>query len=250
MFKVQRFTAEDDEEEGGRSVDDSANILNKVLERARARTSAKRARLASSSDNVQYQAATSALPLDVKSEDKVALSSAAEGLQVTGVTGGQGLTAAGSSEDGAGDAAQEQGGGASEDDEESSDEEESSSGESDSEGDESGESSGGEEVEKDAEILQPPAPPEPATAGGSGDGEDEEADGKGLRPMEGVAEEWGLDSRLVETLREEGVKHFFPIQVNNSIIHTWLCTLRNCVPPFFDAAFVREKGETPDYRIS
>ncbi|CAM9215123.1 unnamed protein product, partial [Choristocarpus tenellus] len=31
--------------------------------------------------------------------------------------------------------------------------------------------------------------------------------------MEEVAKEWGLDARLAQTLREEGVKHFFPIQV-------------------------------------
>lgn len=37
--------------------------------------------------------------------------------------------------------------------------------------------------------------------------------GQGNRPVEEVAEEWGLDKRLTETLHEEGVKHFFPIQV-------------------------------------
>lgn len=46
---------------------------------------------------------------------------------------------------------------------------------------------------------------------GHGEGGDEE--NEHLRPMEEVAVEWGLDPRLTQTLREEGVKHFFPIQV-------------------------------------
>lgn len=37
--------------------------------------------------------------------------------------------------------------------------------------------------------------------------------GQGNKPVKEVAEEWGLDKRLTETLHEEGVKHFFPIQV-------------------------------------
>lgn len=41
----------------------------------------------------------------------------------------------------------------------------------------------------------------------------EEKEEETLRPMEEVAAEWGLDTRLAQTLREEGVKHFFPIQV-------------------------------------
>lgn len=211
MFKVQRFTAEDDEEAGGSgNVDDSTNILNKVLERARARASAKRARLGPSSDGVQHQAAASAPPLERKSGTESALNSAGGvGREGTGVsTGGQSLTGGGDSiKDRAGRAVQEEGGGTSEDDGDSSEDEGSSSGESSSEGEGSGDS--GEE-EKDAEIL--PTADHQATAGGGG-GDDQHADGQGLRPMEEVAQEWGLDPRLSETLREEGVEHFFPIQV-------------------------------------
>ena len=37
--------------------------------------------------------------------------------------------------------------------------------------------------------------------------------GNNRKPVEEVAEQWGLDARLTATLSEEGVKHFFPIQV-------------------------------------
>lgn len=216
MFKVQRFTAEDEEEEGGSGtggrVDESSNILNKVLERAKARASAKRARLVPSSNGVQHQADTVASQLERKSGTKFALNSGSGGRDGADVSrGGQNLTAAGSSKDRAGGAVQEQGGGTSEDDGDSSEEEESSSGESSSEDDESGDS----REEKDAEIL-PTAESGTKPQGSSaaeGVGEDQEVGGQGLRPMEEVAEEWGLDSRLTDTLREEGVKHFFPIQV-------------------------------------
>lgn len=54
-------------------------------------------------------------------------------------------------------------------------------------------------------------------AGGSSEHESREGaegdDQELLRPMEEVATEWGLDPRLTQILREEGVKHFFPIQV-------------------------------------
>lgn len=220
MFKVQRFTAEDEEGEGGRGrVDHSANILNKVLEKAKARASAKRARLTSSSDGAQHQASTSALPLERKSGTKVALNSAAGGRETTASAvgaskGEQSLTAADSNKGRAGGAAQEKDGGSNDDDGDSSEEEGSSSGESGSEGDEERGDSG--EEEKDAEIP-PPVEPAGATSQGcsaaGGAGEDQDAGGQGLRPMDEVAEEWGLDSRLAETLREEGVKHFFPIQV-------------------------------------
>lgn len=211
MFKVQRFTAEDAEADSGR-VDDSTSILNKVLARAKARASATRAQLSPSSDGAQHRAATSAPPLESKSGTMFALNPAADGL-VSGAAaskGGQSLPAADSTKDRAGRAVQEEGAGTSEDDRNSSEEEGSSSGESGSEGDESGDS-GAEE--KDAEILPTAEPGTQSPAGG--DGEEQEADGQGLRPMEEVAEEWGLDSRLAETLREEGVKHFFPIQVSN-----------------------------------
>lgn len=213
MFKVQRFTAEDEEEEAGSGrAGDSTSILNKVLERAKARASAKRACLASSSDDVQHQPATIAPQLERKPGTKV-LSSGAGGSEGADVSrGGQSLTAAGNSKDRAGYAAQEEVRSASENDEESSEEEESSSGESGSE-EESGDD---DEEEKDAEIL-PTAGPAVAEPQGSsaaeGGGEEQEPEGQELRPMEEVAEEWGLDSRLAETLREEGVKHFFPIQV-------------------------------------
>lgn len=212
MFKVQRFTAEDEEEGGGRD-DDSNSILNKVLARAKARASAKRAQLPPSSDGVQYQAVNGAPPLEGKSGTKFALNSAADGLEggAAASKGGQSSPTADSAKDRAGGAVQEEGRGTSEDDGDSGGEEASSSSESSSEGDESGDS--GEE-EKDAEIL-PTAEPGASPVEGGG-GEEQEADGHGLRPMEEVAEEWGLDSRLAETLREEGVKHFFPIQVSNS----------------------------------
>lgn len=223
MFKVQRFTAEDEEEGGGR-YDDSNSILNKVLARAKARASAKRAQLPPSSD--QYQAVTGAPPLESKSGTKFALNSAADGLEggAAASKGGQSSPTADSAKDRAGGAVQEEGRGTSEDDGDSGGEEASSS-ESSSEGDESGDS--GEE-EKDAEIL-PTAEPGASPVEGGGGGEEQEADGHGLRPMEEVAEEWGLDSRLAETLREEGVKHFFPIQVSNSSVQN-LQTAAVCTP--------------------
>ena len=223
MFKVQRFTAED-EEEGGRD-DDSNSILNKVLARAKARASAKRAQLPPSSDGAQYQAVTGAPPLESKSGTKFALNSAADGLEggAAASKGGQSSPTAASAKDRAGGAVREEGRGTSEDDGDSGGEEASSS-ESSSEGDESGDS--GEE--KDAEIL-PTAEPGASPVEGGGGGEEQEADGHGLRPMEEVAEEWGLDSRLAETLREEGVKHFFPIQVSNSSVQN-LQTAAVCTP--------------------
>lgn len=222
MFKVQRFTAEEEEEEeqgGGGRRDDSASLLNRVLERAKARASAKRARLGTS-DGVQHQAGADVAPPERESGISGALDSGAdsrsrrvsEGAVVS--RGGQGLTAAdGSSgkDRGAGAVDQEDEEGASEGDEVSSEEEGESSGSSgDDESDDSDE--GDSEEEKDAEI-QPLQPGEAAAAGDEHDGDEEETGEQGLRPMEEVAEEWGLDSRLTERLREEGVKHFFPIQV-------------------------------------
>lgn len=214
MFKVQRFTAEDEEEESRCRVDDSSNILHQVLERAKARASAKRARLDPSSDGVQGQAASSASPLERKPGAKFALNSGAGGRDGTSVSrGAQSSTTTDSSKDRTGGASQEEGGGTSDDNGDASEGEESSSGESSSEDGERGDS--GEE-ESNAEIM-PSAEPARAKPQGSsapkGDGQDPEPGEQGLRPMEEVAEEWGLDSRLAETLREEGVKHFFPIQV-------------------------------------
>ena len=116
MFKVQRFTAEEEEEQGGGSRDDPASILNKVLERAKARASAKRARLGPG-DDTQHQAGTGVAPTERRPGITGALGSGADSRRVSdgrGVRGGasrsgQGLTAAESGKDRAGAAVQEEG---------------------------------------------------------------------------------------------------------------------------------------------
>jgi len=217
MFKVQRFTPEEEEEQGG-GRGDAASLLNRVLERAKARASAKRARLGVS-DGVQHQAGTGVTPPERGYRIAVALDSgadsrrASEGAVVS--RGGQGLTTADSNtskdrDTGAADQEEEEDD--SEADKVSSEEggESSTGGSYSSGGDESDE--GDSEEEKDAQIPTQQSG-EAAAVGEEDGGDEEEAGEQGLRPMEEVAEEWGLDSRLAETLRQEGVKHFFPIQV-------------------------------------
>ncbi len=219
MFKVQRFTAEEEEEQGG-GRDDSSSLLNRVLERAKARASAKRARLGAS-DGVQHQAGTGVARPERESGISGALDSGADSRRLSeGAVvsrGGQGLTPAdGTSgkDRGAGVVDQEEKEGASESDEVSSDEEMGSSGSSgEDESDESDDDDDeGDSAEEEAEIQTSP-PGAAAAREDERDGDERETGEQGLRPMEEVAEEWGLDSRLAETLREEGVKHFFPIQV-------------------------------------
>lgn len=256
MFKVQRFTADDDDEAGSRvdSRNDSTNILNKVLERAKARASkAKRARLGNDED-IQDRDLPDGIPLGKHSgtmggavdsgasvdprEKPTGLSGSQEEVASRGCGVGLTRTAAarGSSKDrtAAGVSAvavlQEQ----EDTGEESSSEEEReegsssagtvSSGQDGAESGDGGDSSSSSirdsdngDEKKDAEMRAA----EPAAATGAAAEETTQVspgaaagDGvEGLRPMEEVAEEWGLDSRLAETLREEGVKHFFPIQV-------------------------------------
>ncbi|CAM9639462.1 unnamed protein product [Ectocarpus sp. 4 AP-2014] len=200
MFQVQRFTDEQqDDDLGG----DSSSTLNRMLARAKARSSAKRARLGPDSSNgVHQQAAAGVIPQaggcsskasEVEDDDANIPASGGEGL-ANGSTMDHRATA----EDARGDT-----------DDSSSSGEESSSSESGSEREE--EDGDGSELGADEGKPGEAA----AIAGGRVDGErGVEAGGQqGLRPMEEVAEEWGLDPRLTEILRREGVKHFFPIQV-------------------------------------
>ncbi|CAB1116568.1 unnamed protein product [Ectocarpus sp. CCAP 1310/34] len=200
MFQVQRFTDEQQDDDLG---NDSTSILNRMLARAKARSSAKRARLGPDiSDGVHQQTAAGVIPQaggcsskasEVEDDTATMRTSGGESL-ANGSTMDHRATAEDASE-GTHDS--------------SSSEEESSSSES---GSERGEKDGdGSELGADEEEPGEAA----AIAGGRVGGErGVEAGGQqGLRPMEEVAEEWGLDSRLTEILRREGVKHFFPIQV-------------------------------------
>lgn len=205
MFKVQRFTSENQEGEGGSGGDDSTSILNQVLERAKARVSAKRARLEPGSDSIRKQDETGLSPLDRQAR-----------ADSKGIKGDGGTSSSRKNSDETLAAPVEEEEEEEEDEEDTSDEEvESSSGEEDSSGEEGereGEDGGEQEDDGDVIVHEKNAEIGEDAADGREKGEDT-GGGQGLRPMEEVAEEWGLDSRLAETLREEGVKHFFPIQV-------------------------------------
>ncbi|CAM9675968.1 unnamed protein product [Ectocarpus fasciculatus] len=200
MFQVQRFTDEQQDDDG----DDSTSILTRMLARAKARSSAKRARLGpDSSDGVRQQTAAGVIPQAGGCSSKA---SEVEDDAAMRTGGGEGL-ANGSTVDhrATAEAASE-----GTDDSSSSGEESSSSSESRSEGEEE---EGGDSSEGGADGEE--AGKAAAIGGGGVDGErgDEAGGQQGLRPMEEVAEEWGLDPRLTEILRREGVKHFFPIQI-------------------------------------
>lgn len=198
MFQVKRFNEEQQDNDG----DDSTNVLNRMLARAKARSSAKRARLGpDSSDGVQRQTAAGVIP------QAGVCSSKASGIEddaAMRTSGGEGLANGSTMDHRATAEAASEG-----TDDSSSSGEESSSSESGSEREEEdGDSSeGGADVEEAGEAA--------AIGEGGVDGAcgDEVGGQQGLRPMEEVAEEWGLDPRLTEILRREGVKHFFPIQV-------------------------------------
>ncbi|CAN0475003.1 unnamed protein product, partial [Ectocarpus sp. 12 AP-2014] len=202
MFQVERFTDEQQDDDLGDG--DSTSILNRMLARAKARSSAKRARLGpDSSDGIHQQTAAGVIPQAGGCSSKA--SEVEDDAAIMRTSGGEGL-ANGSTMDHRATAEDVREG----IHDSSSSEEESSSSESGSErGEEDGDGSelGADEGEPAGEAA--------AIAGGRVDVERGlEAGGQeGLRPMEEVAEEWGLDPRLTETLRREGVKHFFPIQV-------------------------------------
>ncbi|CAM9790880.1 unnamed protein product [Scytosiphon promiscuus] len=215
MFKVQRFTAEDAEDEGPIHGDDSTSILKKVLEKAKARVSAKRARPGPGTDAIDTEAATSFDALDRKAGADSKRAKADGGVSsfressrgAEGVTAADRATAAPVGREG-----KEEGGDTSDDETGSSsgEAEDSSSEEGDSDVDE--EEIDGQEEDGDGSALEEDTEIREGAADGQG-GSEGAGGGQGLRPMEEVAEEWGLDARLSETLREEGVKHFFPIQV-------------------------------------
>lgn len=199
MFQVQRFTDEQQDDDG----DDSTSILNRMLARAKARSSAKRARLGPDiSDGVHQQTAEGVIPPAGGCSSKA--SEGEDDAAIMQTSGGEGLANGSTTDHRATPEDASEG-----TDDSSSSGEESSSSESGSEREEEdGDSSeAGADEEEPGEAA--------AIAGGRVDGElAVEAGGQqGLRPMEEVAEEWGLDPRLTEILRREGVKHFFPIQV-------------------------------------
>lgn len=235
MFKVQRFTCEDEEEQSvgnNNGNNDSGNgqtrddILNSLVQRAKSRVR-KRARVedATSSDatgdnnNASTPPSTRATEHNSISGGKypgaaaVPASSSASSAATAG--GGRfrekGVRSSGQQgfKDNH-DAAAVRNGGASSVE---MDEEEE-------EGSEDG-SEGAHEAGAKDHDLQGEGGVSPRKDGVASDagGTDEEVEG--LRPMEEVAEEWGLDARLSETLREEGVKHFFPIQVDAPVMHLY-----------------------------
>lgn len=259
MFKVQRFTADDEEEESGGH--DSTSILDSILQRAKSRAGNKRARLeptatpgtsgggvgsgthnssrVASGANRRAKAQSTGeggsgvvvdgrralLVADTKKQqhgsvrlpqsDNVKVVEHAKGrAKATGTKNTEGRGKGNENSSSESDESGESDGNDEREDSGEEGEEEEGMGEdeeSDEEEDEDGE---GEEEEEEGEEEVEEAGLEGATqapeAGARGT---EDVRGEGLRPMEEVAEEWGLDARLAETLREEGVKHFFPIQV-------------------------------------
>ncbi|CAM9477300.1 unnamed protein product [Ectocarpus sp. 6 AP-2014] len=204
MFQVQRFTDEQQDDDHG---DDSTGILNRMLARAKARSSTKRARLGpDSNDVVHQQTAAGVIPQAGGCSSKASEVEDDASIRPMRTNGGEG-SANGSTVDHRATA---------EDASEGTDDSSSSGEESSS----SSSESGSESEEEDGDSSEPGADDEEAgeaaaIARGRVDGERSvEAGGQqGPRPMEEVAEEWGLDPRLTEILRREGVKHFFPIQV-------------------------------------
>lgn len=230
MFKVQRFTCEDEEHSGDNNGTNNANsqarddILNSLVQRAKSRVK-KRARVEDTTSgdapNNENNASTS-LSIRVSGHDpnlgRKDSGTAAAALSITSSvatadggkfrknsvpsSGQQGLKGnhAGAVDRAAGVTGMEEDGG--QDSEEESEDEMEDTDEAreryrDMQG-HRGESSGQDGVASDAGATC--------------------EEGEGLRPMEEVADEWGLDPRLSETLREEGVKHFFPIQVHQSCV--------------------------------
>ncbi|CAM9477015.1 unnamed protein product [Ectocarpus sp. 6 AP-2014] len=204
MFQVQRFTDEQQDDDHG---DDSTGILNRMLARAKARSSAKRARLGpDSNDVVHQQTAAGVIPQAGGCSSKASEVEDDASIRPMRTSGGEG-SANGSTVDHRA---------TTEDASEGTDDSSSSGEESSS----SSSESGSESEEEDGDSSEPGADDEEAgeaaaIAGGRVDGERsvDAGEQQGLRPMEEVAEEWGLDPRLTEILRREGVKHFFPIQV-------------------------------------
>lgn len=216
MFKVQRFTADDDEEADGHESNaklQHSDILSGLLQRAKSR--AKRARFEATATHsapnsrdtntgeIHSAAGSGSVGVASSREFSVSADGARFGTQLK-ASGGQGLQGgdgAAMALDGADDAAQEAGESESFESKYSDDSEE----EQDSEREESEEPM---DTPKEA-ILSAPE-------GAALDGRDDVEEGQGLRPVEEVAEEWGLDARLTDTLRTEGVRLFFPIQVGHS----------------------------------
>lgn len=230
MFKVQRFTCEDEEHSVDNNDTNSTNsharddILNSLVQRAKSRVK-KRARVedttsgdaADNDNNASTSLSTRVTGHDPNLGRKdsgtaaAAVSIAASAATVEGGTfrkksvrssGQQGLkdNHAGAVDGAAGVFGIEEDGG-QDSKEESEDEMEDT--------DKAG--------EKDRDMQGRRG----ASSGQDGVASDAGAtceEGEGLRPMEEVADEWGLDARLSETLREEGVKHFFPIQVHRSFV--------------------------------
>lgn len=240
MFKVQRFTADDEEEES--SGHDSTSILDSILQRAKSRagSNSKRARLEPTTSTSVGDGGGGAIHEDYRANPGAGrrAKARATGGTVSGVAavgrsatssvpkakhGGVRLLERDSPSDsvGAVDSAKSSDAEASEDGEsedsgesdeskDSGNEEEEEEGvDVDGEEEDEEEDEEGEQEQEARAGLEGGAERQAPEAGADGTGDV----GEGLRPMEEVADEWGLDARLAETLREEGVKHFFPIQV-------------------------------------
>lgn len=240
MFKVQRFTADDEEKESGGH--DSTSILDSILQRAKARAGSnrKRARLEPTTSASGGGGDGGGIHGDYRANSgasrRTKARAAGDAVSRVAAAGGSATSSVAEAKHGgvrllerdirngsvdAVDGAKSRVAEASKDGEsEDSDESDESKDSGDEEGEKEGVDVDGEE--EDEEEDEEGEEEEEARAGLNGAaaqqapeaGADATGDvGEGLRPMEEVADEWGLDARLAEALREEGVKHFFPIQV-------------------------------------
>ena len=239
MFKVQRFTADDEEEASGGH--DSTSILDSILKRAKSRawSNSKRARLeptistgGGGGGGIHEDSPVN--PGASRSAKARAAGDTVSGIVAAGRSAAPSVAEAkhggvrllerdsltSDSVEAVEDATGSEGGESEESDEsdqsEESEEEDEEGMDIDGEDEDEDDEEEGEEDEEAGAGLEGATQQVPdAGADGTGD-----VGGEGLRPMEEVADEWGLDARLAEALREEGVKHFFPIQVLLVRYHT------------------------------
>lgn len=241
MFKVQRYTAEDNDDvdrggsgssnaPDGKDLPQQGDLINSLVQRAKARLNRERTEGefyagTSGHDSRRDPNAASRVPKAAGGGDTGAslspMRTSSDDGDFTAVSSttrrersSRKQNATHDANGGAGPDVKLPGGHKKEDEEKGG-----SSSSSSSSGSDDDASSGDSAAESSSDRGSPEDPgaigttKSTAQPSGSPLHEAEEDGQEGVRPMQEVADEWGLDARLTETLREEGVKHFFPIQV-------------------------------------
>lgn len=219
MFQVQRFTADDDEEnEAGHEPNLSQHNKNLTMLLERAKSRVKRTRLLTqpsrhsdgSSDKSLRKRKKSAPDgtRELKTERIAAATFGSVGVDSAATSVVQVDVAETKATSKTVQVGAREAEGSNEEEQEEEGEDSSSADEEDSE-----EESEREEQGEVGDVIIGESLGGATAAGGFEVEGEQQENRQGPRPMEEVAQEWGLDPRLTETLREESVKHFFPIQV-------------------------------------